>query len=107
MDLLLSFGLFRIYINGKQMLGPLYHEIGSGRPVAGPSTYRSRILESVNSPCMSVKKAMPRTFRLHVPTCHHTCTHMLGTHASFLRLMMLRWSLSGETLDRGSGDLPL
>jgi hypothetical protein len=35
MDLLLSFGLFWTYINGKQRLGPVYHEIGSGRPVAG------------------------------------------------------------------------
>jgi hypothetical protein len=42
-----------------------------------------------------------RDLRLHVPTFHHTYTHMLGTHASFLGFTMLRWSLSGETLDQG------
>jgi hypothetical protein len=101
MDVLLYFGLFRTYVHEKQMLGPLYHEIGSGSSVAGVSTYRSRILPSVNSPCMFVKKAMPGTFRLHVPTFHHTYTHMLETHASFPGIPTLRWSLSGETLDRG------
>jgi hypothetical protein len=95
------FGLFRTYVYGKQILGPLYHEIGSGRPVARVSTYRSRILPSINSPCMSVKNVMPGTFILHVPTFHHTYTHMLGTHASFPVIPTLRWSLSGETLYRG------
>jgi hypothetical protein len=52
MELLLSFGLFRIYIHGKQKLAPLYHEIGSRRPVAGVSTYRSSISASVNNPCL-------------------------------------------------------
>jgi hypothetical protein len=42
---LFSFGLFRPYIHGKQRLGPLYHEIGSGRPVAVVSMYRSRIYQ--------------------------------------------------------------
>jgi hypothetical protein len=42
---------------------------------------------------------------LHVPTFHHTYTHMLGTHASFLGFTMLRWSLSGETLDRGGPEI--
>jgi hypothetical protein len=83
------------------MLGPLYDEIGSDGPVARVSTYRSRILPSVNSPCMSVKNVMPETFRWHVPTFHHTYTHMLGTHASIPGIPTLRWSLSGETLDRG------
>jgi hypothetical protein len=100
-DFLLYFDLFRTYVHGKQRLGPLNHEIGSGRPVAGVSTYRSRILPSVNSPCMSVNKAMPGTFRLHVPTFHHTYTHLLATHASFPGISMLRWSLSSETLDQG------
>jgi hypothetical protein len=63
MELLLYFGLFTTYIHGKQRLGPLYHEIGAGRPVAGVSTYRSRILASVNTPCVSVKKAMPGTYK--------------------------------------------
>jgi hypothetical protein len=49
MDLLLYFGLFRTYIHGKQRLGPLYHEIGSDRPVAGVSTYISWISASVNT----------------------------------------------------------
>jgi hypothetical protein len=62
MDLLVSFGLFRIYIHGKLRLDPLYHEIGSGRPVAGVSTYRSWISASVNTPCMSVKKVMLETY---------------------------------------------
>jgi hypothetical protein len=52
MDLLLSFGLFRTYIHGKQRLGPLYREIGSSRPVVGVSTYRFWISASVNTPCM-------------------------------------------------------
>jgi hypothetical protein len=62
MDLLLSFGLFRIYIHGKQRLGLLYHEIGSGRPIAGVYMYRSWISASVNTPYMYVKKAMPGTY---------------------------------------------
>jgi hypothetical protein len=49
MDLYLYFGLFRTYKHGKQRLGPLYLEIGSDRPIAGVSTYRSWILPSVNS----------------------------------------------------------
>jgi hypothetical protein len=52
MDILLYFGLLRTYIYGKQRLGPLYHEIGSGRSAAGVSTYRSRISVSVNIPCL-------------------------------------------------------
>jgi hypothetical protein len=79
MDVFLSFGLFRTCVHGKQRLDPLYHEIGSGRSVAGVSSYKSGILPSVNSPCMSMKSAMPGTFILHVPTFHHTYTHMLGT----------------------------
>jgi hypothetical protein len=75
------FWFFRTYVHEKQRLDPLYHEIGSSRPVAGVSTYKSRILPSVNSPCMFLKKAMPGTFILHVPTFHHTYTHMLGTQA--------------------------
>jgi hypothetical protein len=55
---------------------------------------------------MSVKKAMPGTFRLHVPTFHHTYTHILGTHAGFLGFDAPVVFI-GETLDRGSGDLPL
>jgi hypothetical protein len=62
MDLLVSFGLFRIYKHGKQRLGPLYREIGFGRPVVGVSTYRSWISASVNTPCMSMKKVMPETY---------------------------------------------
>jgi hypothetical protein len=42
MDFLLCFGFFRTYVHRKQRLDPLYHEIGSGGPVAGVSTYRSR-----------------------------------------------------------------
>jgi hypothetical protein len=101
MDLLLFLFRIYIYIYVKKRLDPLYHEIGYGRPVAGVSTYRSRISASVNSPCFSVKKPMPGTFRLHVPTLHNTYTHMLGTHASFIGFTMLRWSLSGETLNPG------
>jgi hypothetical protein len=52
MYLLLYFGLSRTYIHEKQWLGPLYHEIGSDRPVVGVSTYRSWISASVNSPCL-------------------------------------------------------
>jgi hypothetical protein len=52
MDLFLFFDLFRTYIYRNQRLGLLYNEIGSGRPVAGVSTYRSSISASVNTPCL-------------------------------------------------------
>jgi hypothetical protein len=39
---------------------------------------------------------------LHVPTFHHTYTHMLGTYAfKFFWDSMLWWSLSDKTLHRG------
>jgi putative Mn2+ efflux pump MntP len=59
---------------------------------------------------MSVKKAMLGTYiycmyQSWVTPIHIWLGHM---HASFLGWTMLRWSLSGETLDQGgSGDLPL
>jgi hypothetical protein len=89
MNFLLSFGFFRIYVHGKQRLSPLYHEVGSGRLIAGVFTYRFMISASVNSPYMCVKKAMPGTFILHVSTFYHTYTHMLGTNASFLGILTL------------------
>jgi hypothetical protein len=79
MDLLVSFGLFRIYIHGKQRLGLLYHEIGSGRSVAGVSMYRSWISVSVNTPCMSVKKAMPGTY------IYIACTNLLSHLYTYVR----------------------
>src|ERR1043165_6643984 len=41
------------------------------------------------------------TWACHLPTLHHTSTHMLGTHASFRVIPTLRWSFTSETLDRG------
>ena len=38
---------------------------------------------------------------MHLPTFHHTCTHMVGTHASFPGIPTLRWSFSRETLACG------
>jgi hypothetical protein len=107
MDHFISFGLFRIYVHEKQRLGPFYHEIGSGRPVAGVSLYRSRISASVNSPCMCVTKTMPGTIILHVPTFYHSYTHILGTNASFLGIQVLQWSLSGEILTGGRRSTPI
>ena len=49
---------------------------------------------------MSVKSVTPSTCKIS-PTLHHTCTHMLGTHASFPAISTLRWSVFGETLERG------
>jgi hypothetical protein len=43
--------LGHIYME-KQRLCPLYHEIGSGRPIVGVYTYRSSISAIVNSPCL-------------------------------------------------------
>ena len=40
--------------------------------------------------------------RLHIKL-HHTCNHMLGTHASFLVILTLRGSVSGGTLEWGGG----
>src|SRR3954465_5220713 len=34
----------------------------------------------------------------HIPTSHHSHTHMLGAHASFHLIPMFSWSSSGETL---------
>src|SRR3954463_499949 len=41
------------------------------------------------------------TWTCHIPTLHHTSTHMLGTHACFRVIPTLRWSFTSETLDRG------
>jgi hypothetical protein len=47
-----------------------------------------------------VKQAMPGTFRLHVPTFHHTYLYTyVRDNASFPGILTLRRSLSGETLD--------
>src|SRR3954469_22979310 len=34
----------------------------------------------------------------HIPTLHHTHTHMLGAHASFHLIPTFSWSSSAETL---------
>src|SRR5664279_4658311 len=49
---------------------------------------------------MSAKRVKPGTYICHLPTFHHTYTHMVGPHASFPVIPTLRWSFSGETLDR-------
>src|ERR1043165_8603460 len=41
------------------------------------------------------------TWKCHLPTLHHTSTHMLGTHAGFRVIPTLRWSFTSETLDWG------
>ena len=46
---LFCFVLFRTYVHGKQRLAQFYHKIHYGSPVAGVSTYRSRILLSVSA----------------------------------------------------------
>ena len=41
------------------------------------------------------------TWKCHLPTLHHTSTHMLGTHVCFRVIPKLRRSFTSETLDRG------
>src|SRR3954471_21372225 len=41
------------------------------------------------------------TCTCHLPTLHHTSTHMLGTSAGFRVIPMLRRSFTSETLDWG------
>src|SRR3954470_17605023 len=43
------------------------------------------------------------TSTCHLPTLHHTSTHMLGTHAGFRVIPTLRRSVTSETQDRGGG----
>src|SRR5215216_2934481 len=50
---------------------------------------------------MSGKGVTPGAYTWHLPTLHHCHTHILGEHASFHVIPRLRWSSSGETLDRG------
>jgi hypothetical protein len=80
MELLLYFGLFRTYIHGKQRLGPLYHEIGSGRPIAGVPRTDPRF-HQVLTAHVSEEGHARDLYVLHVPSLGHTYTHMLGTHA--------------------------
>jgi hypothetical protein len=100
MEFLLSFGLFKTYIHGKLRLGPLYHEIGSGRPIAEFPRIDPQFRQGLTAHVCEADNVRD-LYILHVPTFHHTYTHILGTmHASFLGFTILRWSLSGETLDR-------
>ncbi len=99
MDLATCLGSFRTYVHGEECLGPLCNILGPGCPAAGVSTYRSRISPSVNA-CPG-RGVTPGAYAWHLPTLHHSHTHMLGAHASFHVISTLRWSSSGETLDRG------
>ena len=99
MELSTCFGLFRTYVHGEKSLGPLCNILGPGCPAAGVSTYRSRILPSVNA-CPG-RGVTPGVYAWHRPTLHHYHTHVLGAHASFHVIPTLRWSSSGKTLDRG------
>ena len=47
------------------------------------------------------KSSTPGTCKVR-QTLHHTCTHMLGTDASFPAIPTFRWSVSWETLGRGA-----
>ena len=49
MDLSTFFGLFRTYVHVEPRLGQLCHILGPGCDAAGLSTYKSRILLSVNA----------------------------------------------------------
>jgi hypothetical protein len=77
MDFSLYFGLFRTYIHGKKRLDSLYHEICSGISVAGVSTYRSRILPSVNSPCVCEEG--------HAWVLHIACTNLPSHLYTYVR----------------------
>ena len=99
MDLYTCFGSFRTYVQGEQRLGPLCNILGPGCPAAGVSTYRSRILPNVNA--CPVRGVTPGAYAWHLTTLHHYHTHVIGAHASFHVILMLRWSSSSETLDRG------
>ena len=50
---------------------------------------------------MSGKGVTPGAYIWHLPTLHHSLTHILGANASFHVIPTLRRSSSGETLDRG------
>jgi hypothetical protein len=79
MDLLLYLGLFRTYIHGKQRLGPLYHGIGSGRPVVRVSTYRSWISPSVNNPCLWRRPCPGPTYIAYTNIGSHLYTYVRDT----------------------------
>ena len=99
MDLSTFFGLFRTYVHGEQCLGPLCNILGPGCPAAGVSTYRSRILPSVNA-CPG-RRVTPGAYAWHRPTLHHYHTLVIGAHVSFDVIPTLRWSSSGKTGDWG------
>ena len=80
-------------------MGPLCNILGPDCPAAGVSTYRSRILPSVNA-CPG-RGVTPGAYAWHQPTLHYYHTHVLGAHASFHVIPTLRWCSFGETLDRG------
>ena len=88
----ICFGFFRTNVHGKQGLGLLYHKIGSGWPIA--RVFHIQIRDFTKCLPMSAKSVTPGTCKVS-PTLHHTCTHMLGTHASFRAIPTFRWSLSG------------
>ena len=50
---------------------------------------------------MSGKGVTHGAYTWHLTTLHHYHTLVLGEHASFHVIPKLRWSSSGETLDRG------
>ena len=49
---------------------------------------------------MNVNNVTRWTYILHIPTLNHTCTHMVGTDASFPSIPTISGSFSSETLDR-------
>src|SRR3954469_18087974 len=51
---------------------------------------------------MSLNNVRHMTWICHLPTLHHTSTHMLGTHASFRVIPTLRRSFTSKTVDRGT-----
>src|SRR3954466_6795498 len=68
---------------------------GLTEPVAGVSTYISRILLSINA-CIQRGSHLGLTHGTYQPCT--TLTHILGTHASFQMIPTFSWSSSGETL---------
>src|SRR6266480_1733073 len=81
-------------------MGPLYHEIGADRPAAGVSTRTDSGIQHVFVARVS-KEGYARNIYI---ACTKLTSHIYTYDrdpCSFLGIPTLRWSLSGETLDRG------
>ena len=75
------------------MFGTLWHILASGIPAAGH--FSLHVQESSKCYRPNVRKVTPGSYALHHlvnHTFHHTYTHILGPHASFGGIPLLRRS---------------